>query len=113
MDFAKTQIEVKSILKGANFSETEITLLQTVCNSDPIVDKIGNVLLFLEKYIGPITDNAYVCKGHYQGHYKLNGDSISSSLSENAKLTSEMKDIGTIDKLKGKIKEIKQKSEKN
>jgi hypothetical protein len=103
VDFVNVQLEVKNVLKGSDFSETKITLLQTVCAEEPIVEKGSTVLLFLHKYIGPVTDNAYVCVGMYQGQYKLDGDTIQPSKNDNVNLTNDVKTIGNLNSLKNKI----------
>lgn len=69
VNFVTTKIDITKMLKG-DISEHEITLLQTDCKEDPIVEKGSSVLLFLHKYDGPITTNAYVCQGLYQGSIK-------------------------------------------
>lgn len=76
VDFVTTKIQVNKVFKGMNSSNGEITLLQTKCAADPIVEKNTDTLLFLEKYEGPIVKDAYVCKGLSQGQYRISGNSI-------------------------------------
>ena len=103
VEFVITRLEVNSILNNTNFPEKEITLLQTVCEKDPTVAKDSTVLLFLEKYDGPVTDNAYVCTGLYQGQYELKGNTILPSKDGNNNLADDINNIGNLNSLKTKI----------
>lgn len=102
VEFVKTQIEVKNLLKGSNNAEKIITILQTVSNDDPVLEKNSNVLLFLEKYEGPIIENAYVIKGLYQGHYKIHKNNIIATKNGNGKLKDSI-ESKTIEQIEQKI----------
>jgi len=82
VSFTITKIKIDTPLKGITNKGEEIFLLQTKCIEDPIVKKNEKVLLFLEKYTGEITDlnNTYVCKGLYQGHFKIEENKVKNSL---------------------------------
>ncbi|MGG4498593.1 hypothetical protein [Brevibacillus reuszeri] len=71
--FVKTQIKIKDVYRDIDGLEKgdTITLLQTYVEEDPIVDKNDEILLFLKKYKGPVTTDAYRIVGLMQGHYKL------------------------------------------
>ncbi len=72
ISFYKTQVKIRAVLKGQPISKNEcITILQTKSIEDPAIGKNSNIILFLEKYEGPIISDAYVCKGLSQGHYKV------------------------------------------
>jgi hypothetical protein len=107
VDFVKTGVNVKQVLKGANLAGKEITLLQTVCDEDPTVEKGSTVLLFLEAYDGPVTENAYVCKGLYQGQYKVSGDTFAPVKSGNSDLASDLKSLGNLNSLTSQIQAMK------
>ncbi len=83
--FKISKIKIDKSIKGSVAKGEEILLLQTDIVEDPIVKKNEKVLLFLEKYNGKITsyDNTYVCKGLYQGQYKINQDIVKNSLNNN------------------------------
>lgn len=104
--FTTTNIKVKQVFKGT-LNENEITLLQTNIEDDPLVKKGGRVLLFLQKYDGPITKNAYVCKGLYQGNYDIDANgSLTSRIdlkSHNPKLSKDLENNNTLEGLKNKI----------
>lgn len=105
--FVKTKILIKEVLKGdKSLSNRQITLLQTKLEQDPIIDKNDHVVLFLHKYEGPIIDDAYVCAGLYQGHYKIKDNNLVIQSIDNA-LSAVVKDITkyNFNDLTNKIKE--------
>lgn len=81
--FALTKFKVETIIRGA-VSDT-INILQTKTYMDPFLKKGDRMVLFLVQYEGPITKDAYVMKGLYQGQYKIEGDEIIKN--EDNKLT--------------------------
>lgn len=107
VSFVTTNIKIKEVIKGS-LNGKEITLLQTKIIEDPLVKKGGHVLLFLEKYDGPIIKDAYVCKGLYQGNYNIddNGVIINSIdlKSYNSKLSEDLNNNNTLKSLQNKIK---------
>jgi len=76
MEFAITQVKVTDSVRGTDKKEKIINILQTKSQEDPFLQKGDKVLLFLSEYEGPITENAYVINGLYQGHFKIKGDNI-------------------------------------
>lgn len=72
--FALTKFRVETTVRGA-VSDT-INILQTKISSDPLLKKGDRMVLFLVKYEGPITEDAYRMKGLYQGQYKIEGTKI-------------------------------------
>lgn len=46
--------------------------------------------MFLEKYVGPIENEAYVIKGLYQGQYKIKNNKIKGVNNLNKKLNDEI-----------------------
>lgn len=79
VDFTRTSIVVKEFLKGS-INEQEISVLQTISVEDPQLIANTDVILFLEKYEGPITDdsNTFVCKGLYQGQYVVSNGYVNN-----------------------------------
>jgi hypothetical protein len=76
VDFVATEVKVDNLIKSnADIGET-ITLLQTVAPEDPTIEKDRKTLLFLDQYEGPITSNAYVTKGLFQGQYKIKDNQV-------------------------------------
>jgi major membrane immunogen (membrane-anchored lipoprotein) len=71
-DFKVTEAEVKKVLKGEErLKSSMIRILEVAAFS--MNDHKKNVL-FLEEYVGPVTSNAYVVAGVYQGKFKLDKD---------------------------------------
>jgi len=82
--FVISSLNVSDSLKGNILSNSKINILQTKdLAEDPELQPNQKVLLFLEKYDGAITDNAYVIKGLYQGNYKINNGLIQTSKNNN------------------------------
>lgn len=107
LTFVKTKVKVKEVLKGNGFDNKEITVLQTKVFEDPVLEKNSNVLLFLHKYEGPVIDDAYVCKGLYQGQFKIKNNIIIPSLADNEALRNDIEKVKNIQSLKEKIKDYK------
>jgi hypothetical protein len=72
--FAITKFKVETAIRG-EVSGT-INILQTKISEDPFIIKDDRMVLFLTKYDGPVTDDAYVIKGLYLGQYKIIGDTV-------------------------------------
>jgi hypothetical protein len=96
------------VLKGNNISKNDtIMLLQTNSYEDPIVEKGSKKILFLDKYEGPITEDAYVCKGLYQGNYSISEDNTISACGDfNDEIIKEIT-IKSKDDLKIEISKLK------
>jgi hypothetical protein len=72
--FALTKFSVDTAIRGT-VSGT-INILQTKLHEDPYLKKGDRMILFLVKYIGPVTDDAYRLKGLYQGQYTVEGTKV-------------------------------------
>jgi|GEM_PF-2015417 hypothetical protein len=72
--FATTTFKIETCIRGDVTGI--ITILQTKSNEDPFLNNGNRMVLFLEKYDGPITEDAYVVKGLYQGQYTIKGTKI-------------------------------------
>ena len=70
--FALTRFKVEQVIRG--IVPDEINILQTKMNEDPFLKNGDKMVLFLVKYEGPVTKNAYRTKGLYQGQYKIVGN---------------------------------------
>jgi hypothetical protein len=89
VDFTITEINVNESIKGT--TNSKISLLQTVTDLDPTVITKSNVLLFLEKYNGPIYENAYVCKGLGQGQFIIKDNNrVESSIKLNESMNNDI-----------------------
>ncbi|WP_186673730.1 hypothetical protein [Sporosarcina sp. BP05] len=77
LSFYKTRVKVNDIFRD-EFNDLdndlEITILQNNGDMDPKVQNNETVLLFLEKYEGPIIEDAYVIIGMKQGQFKYNNN---------------------------------------
>lgn len=105
VDFVETALNVNKIYKGAEFvTGKEILLLQTMIEQDPLVVKGERVLLFLDKYSGPVTsDSTFVTKGLYQGHYKLSNNILVPSAPLTGLLAEDFNQNKSYDKMQTKI----------
>jgi hypothetical protein len=72
--FALTTFKVETAIRGT--VPGTINILQTKMSEDPYINNGDRMLLFLVKYTGPVSDNAYRMKGLYQGQYKIDGTKV-------------------------------------
>jgi len=110
-NFVQTDLKIKKIYKGTSLvNGNNIWLLQTLMMQDPIIKNGEKVLLFLDKYEGPVTsDETFVLKGLYQGHYKIINDEIRPSFPLTGTLNEELAKYKSYDKMVEKlIKETNQ-----
>lgn len=104
VDFAKTEVLVKEIYRNdVNIKNGDkITILQTLIQEDPLIDKNDELLLFLEKYEGPVCSDAYQIVGAVQGHYKIKDGKIYSKadkkfeIAKNLSAGTDIKELSTI-----------------
>lgn len=97
VSFVRSKISVYEVLQGDIQPNEEIWLLQTKLKQDPIVRKGEQLLLFLEKYDGPVVqEDAYVSVGLYQGHYMITAEAelLPSLPDSNKALFAELKELG-------------------
>ncbi|MGE7828409.1 hypothetical protein [Paenibacillus sp. NPDC093718] len=80
--FTISEVEVLNEYNG-EIIEKSIKLLETggiidnkqfSINGNPTLNRNDRALVFLQKYEGPIVDNAYVITGDYQGKFLLNSE---------------------------------------
>jgi hypothetical protein len=75
--FMINQVQIKEVIIGdSTLKGKEINLLELGFDESDlnIVKNNKKYLIFLTKYEGPITDDAYVVTGVYQGKFKINTD---------------------------------------
>ncbi|MDA5561075.1 hypothetical protein PJK55_10055 [Exiguobacterium sp. MMG028] len=83
--FFESDIHVQSIYRDVSqeLKQTDtITLLQNDMEEDSLVKVGENVLLYLQKYEGPVIENAYRIVGLQQGHFKVNRTGTLTSVGE-------------------------------
>lgn len=106
--FVITSFLVDSTVKGNIAPNTKIDILQTKnLDIDPEIKSKDNMLLFLEKYTGPITDKeVYVIKGGEQGMYKVANGKLEGMKSYNGPLKAQFegKQLSDITKELTKLK---------
>lgn len=74
-DFKVTEAQVKKVLKGSEeLTSQAIRILEVAVFNMNQQNEHKKRLLFLEKYEGPVTQNAYVVAGVYQGNFKIDKD---------------------------------------
>jgi len=99
--FALTKFRVETTVRG---TVTDIiNILQTKVREDPFIKKGDRMILFLTKYIGLATEDAYRLKGLYQGQYTIEGNEVVKN--KNNKLTGD-EVLANIDTLIARINEI-------
>jgi len=99
--FALTKFKIGNTIRG-EVSGT-INILQTKLHEDPYIKNGDRMILFLVKYTGPVTDDAYRLKGLYQGQYTIEGTKVIKY--KDNKLTGD-EVLANIDTLIARINEI-------
>jgi len=99
--FALTKFRIETAVRGT-VSDT-INILQTKSREDPFLRHGKKMILFLAKYEGPVTEDAYRLKGLYQGQYTIEGTRVIKN--ENNELTGNEL-LTNIDVLISRINEI-------
>ncbi len=82
LKFPITELRVTDPIKGGMSIGDSIRLIQTAdIAEDPLVSEGERVLLFLERFSGPQTDDpdAYVCNGLFDGHYIIKNNQVTES----------------------------------
>lgn len=82
--FPITELRVTNAIKGDISIGDSIRLIQTAdIAEDPLVSEGECVLLFLERFSGPQTDDpdTYVCNGLFDGHYIIQDNRVMESYS--------------------------------
>jgi len=72
--FALTTFKVETAIRGV--VSNSINILQTKSHEDPFLKQGDRMILFLVKYEGSVTEDAYRLKGLYQGQYTIEGTRI-------------------------------------
>ncbi len=83
--FFESDIHVQRVYRDVSheLKQTDtITLLQNDMEEDPLVRRGENVLLYLQKYEGPVIEHAYRIVGLQQGHFKVNRTGTLTSVGE-------------------------------
>lgn len=101
----KTKVKISKVLKG-QFGEENIQILQTVSPNDPTIQPDEEVILFLNKYDGPICDNCYICVGLYQGHYKIENNKVIPSHNIDSSINREVRSYETVLAFENKVSSI-------
>lgn len=91
VEFVISKLNVTESIKGSIPIDSKINILQTKdIDIDPELVANQSVLLFLEKYTGPITENAYVIKGLYQGNYTITNGILKASKASNSEVSTKI-----------------------
>lgn len=83
-------------------TQTEtIPLLQNDMKEDPLVKRGETVLLYLQRYEGPVIENAYRIVGLQQGHFKVSRTGTLTSVGESnlyqkSGLSAELSELETL-----------------
>lgn len=96
VNFTKTVIALKSVLKGDCSPKGEISLLQTkeeLSYSNSALKEGDRVLLFLNQY----ADGCYTIKGAAQGHYIIKDSTVLPVANDESNLTRQIKKLKTYD----------------
>jgi hypothetical protein len=94
VEFVKSKVKVLNIFRSdEDFMENEtIAVLQTYIEEDPILSKNNEYVLFLRKYDGPVTDNAYIIVGAMQGQFNVKNEKLYSKTNLKNKLNENIRD---------------------
>lgn len=74
VSFALTKFKIVNSIRGE--ISGNINILQTKIAEDPFIMKGEKLMLFLERYEGPVAEDAYVMKGLFMGQYKIAGNTL-------------------------------------
>ncbi|WP_214774140.1 hypothetical protein [Exiguobacterium sp. s37] len=83
--FFESHIQVQRVYRDVSHElkqSNPITLVQNDMEEDPLVKRGENVLLYLQKYEGPVMEDAYRIVGLQQGHFKVNRTGTLTSVGE-------------------------------
>lgn len=83
--FFESDIHVQRVYRDVSHELKQtgtITFLQNDMEEDPLVRRGENVLLYLQKYEGPVIENAYRIVGLQQGHFRVNRTGTLTSVGE-------------------------------
>ncbi|WP_028594694.1 hypothetical protein [Paenibacillus assamensis] len=69
-----TEVKVKKVIKGDIALNSNVVQLLEIASLS--MDPHKNNILFLDKYEGPVTNDAHVVVGLYQGRFKINDDNL-------------------------------------
>jgi uncharacterized lipoprotein YehR (DUF1307 family) len=74
-NFSKTNVTIKEVYKGdPEINNSNIDIIELSSINITKDKENGKFLLFLRPYEGPITTNAYVISGVYQGKFKISNN---------------------------------------
>lgn len=108
--FTLSELKINNIIKGDSLLKNDtVLLLQTNSYEDPVVEKGSKKILFLNKYTGPIAQNAYVCTGLYQGNFTVNEDNTISASTKYQNNITNIFENKSKDELEKSIKKINNK----
>ena len=113
--FFESDIHVQRVYRDVSqkLKQTDtITLLQNDMEEDPLVKVGENVLLYLQKYEGPVIENAYRIVGLQQGHFKVDRTGTLTSVGE-SNLYQESRRSADLSKLEALLKDNPYMAEQN
>jgi len=105
--FTITNVEVQKTFKGDQHANDSINILELggfydnkeyVYGNNHVLQPGEKVILFLERYQGLVTNDAYVIKGVFQGKFKLDGSK--GKLEKNNEKFGELQNVQSIEDLK-------------
>ena len=102
--FFESRIQVQSVYRDVSHELTQtetIPLLQNDMKEDPLVKRGETVLLYLQRYEGPVIENAYRIVGLQQGHFKVSRTGTltsvgGSNLYQKSGLSAELSELETL-----------------
>ncbi|WP_214694846.1 hypothetical protein [Exiguobacterium sp. s160] len=113
--FFESDIHVQRVYRDVSheLKQTDtITLLQNDMEEDRLVRQGENVLLYLQKYEGPVIESAYRIVGLQQGHFKVNRAGTLTSVGE-SNLYQESRRSADLSKLETLLKDNPYMAEQN
>lgn len=107
IDFVRTDVQITECLRNNDglAKGQKISILQTK-DVDTLLTKQNNLVLCIEKYVGPVTQNAYVIVGYDYGQYIISDKSVKHATEHIDRVKKIAADFSSLDDLKEKIKSI-------
>jgi len=76
-NFAITEVLIKDVIKGeSSLNNQTVSILELEQFNLQATRQSDRHVLFLDKYIGPVTEDAYVITGVYQGKFSINAQGL-------------------------------------
>lgn len=108
IEFIKTNVEVTDVLFGDQIKKGDkISILQTNMQEKVNLPSNKDAILFIEKYEGPVTEDAYIILGEAFGYMEVENGKIKTHKEKGTSFASDVKTVNDVEKLKSIIEKAK------